>query len=487
MSVAEWKPHEGPQEFSLMQPPDVFETLYGGARGGGKTEAGIIWISEPVEHPRYNGLVLRKNSKDLTDWIRRSKWMLRSTGIDVAYNPPILRFPSGANINTGHLKDERAIDQYQGQEFHRMLLEELTQISTQDRYLQLLSSCRSTIPGLSPQVFATTNPGGIGHAWVKARFIDVGQPNIPFQDPDTGLYRIFIPSTIDDNPTLQALDPQYVKRIEALKNADPMLYRAWRYGDWDVFIGQMFNEWRRDRHVISALPTGLNLDACTRIMCFDWGYTNPACMLWLAVTPPDQNGVQFVFVYREVYVTEKTAEEWGKMLRVFHQYDKVDYCVLPHDCFSVKSDEMTIAKVIQKWVPDLSIREGRTLVREARMHRAAITHQLLSESPYGRPYLQVLGNCTNLIRTLPLLVREDNNPEVVDKRGEDHAFDALSMGLMTLSDDGVYRQPILRGQVTLSLPKQWSSDQDGNLGTGNFWDELRQSKQVNDTSAEFVE
>lgn len=86
-----------------------------------------------------------------------------------------------------------------------------------------------------------------------------------------------------------------------------------------------------------------------------------------------------------------------------------------------------------------------------------------------------------------MLVREDNNVEVVDKRGEDHAFDALSMGLMTLSDDGVYRQPILRSQVNLQLPRMWTADQEGNLGTGNFWDDLRKSNQVNNGSAEFTE
>lgn len=485
--MAEWRAHAGPQEYSLRMPPWIFEELYGGARGGGKTEAGIIWISEPIAIPRYNGLVLRKNAKDLSQWVRRTKWMLRSTGIDVAYNPPILRFPSGAIIETGHLKDERAIDQYQGGEYHRMLLEELTQISSVDRYLQLLSSCRSTVDGLTPQVFATSNPGGIGHAWVKARFIDVGSPNEVYFDRETELARIFIPSTIDDNPTLKEKDPQYIKRIEALKAVDPDLYKAWRFGDWDVFIGQMFAEWRRPKHVIEELPYGLQLQNCRRIMCFDWGYANPACMLWLAVTPPDANGVQRIFVYREIYVTEKTAEEWGKMLRVFNQYDKVEYAVLPHDCFSVKSDEMTIAKTIQKWVPDLAIREGRTLVADARMHRAAITHQTLADSPNGVPYMQVLGVCTNLIRTIGMLVRDENNPEVVDKRGEDHAYDALSMGLMSLVDDGYYHTPVLRDKVQLQVPSQWASDPTGNLATSNFWAELRQSKVENDSQAEAVD
>lgn len=485
--TATWKPHEGPQEFSLMQPADVFETLYGGARGGGKTEAGIVWISEPIDHPRYQGLVVRRNADDLSDWVRRSKWMLRATGLETAYKPPIFRFPSGAIVVTGHLKDAEAYTKYQGHEYHRILIEELTQIPTEDRYLQLISSCRSTVDGLDPQVFSTTNPGNVGHGWVKRRFIDPGQPNVPFTDPETGMNRIFIPSTIDDNPTLKEKDPNYVKRIEALKKVDPMLYRAWRFGDWDVFIGQMFGEWRREKHVLTALPPGLKLQDCRRVMAFDWGYSNPACMVWLAVTPPDRNGVQFVYCYREVYVTEKSAEQWGKMLKVFNQYDPVEYAVLPHDCFARKHDENTVASTIAKWCPELSIKEGRTLVTDARANRAAMTHQMLSDSPYGIPYLQILANCTNLIRTLPELVRDDGNPEVVDKNGEDHSFDALSLGLVTLQEDGYYNAPILRHQVQLKIPRQWAADDTGNLATGNFWEDLRKSRQVNDTNAEFPE
>lgn len=486
--TSEWHPHEGQQEFALMQPTDIFEELYGGARGGGKTEAGIIWISEPIDHPRYQGLVVRRNAEDLSDWVRRAKWMLRGTGIETAYKPPVLRFPSGAIVVTGHLKDDKSFTKYQGHEYHRQLIEELNQIPKEDLYLQLVSSCRSTIDGLNPQVFATTNPGGVGHAWVKSRFVDAGPPNVPYLDPETNLWRIFIPATIDDNPTLMRKDPQYVQRIEALKKVDPQLYKAWRYGDWDVFVGQMFNMWRREKHVITGLPPGLTLAHCRRIMCYDWGYANPACMIWLAIAPPNAQGVQHIYAYREVYITERTAEQWGKMLRVFQQYDPVEYAVLPHDCFSMKGGENTIAEVIQKWVPDLRIKEGRTLITDARMHRAAITLQMLADGSDNRPYLQVFANCTNTTRTLPGLVRDDNNPEVVDKRGEDHAYDALSLGLITAKEDGYYNPPLLRDQVRAEFPSQWSSNQAGDLTTSNLWEELQQSGQVNnDNKAEFVE
>ena len=216
-----WKANSGPQERALQA--NVFELLYGGARGGGKTEAGIIWLTDDIEHPRYRGLVIRRNADDLSDWIDRANRVYSLMGAKQVGKPPTFNFPEGAVVKTGHLKDDQAYTKYQGHEYARMLIEELTQIHTEKRYLQLLASCRSTIPELRPKIFLTTNPGEVGHAWVKNRFIDPTPPNVTHRDPETGHTRLFIPAKVDDNPVLMANDPGYVMRLEGLKNPDPQL------------------------------------------------------------------------------------------------------------------------------------------------------------------------------------------------------------------------------------------------------------------------
>lgn len=209
-----------------------FEVLYGGARGGGKTDAGMAWLLYEKDNPLYKALVIRRNADDLKDWVDRAKIMYQGTGAVFTGQPAEIRFPSGAVIRTGHLKDEDAYEKYQGHEYQKILIEELTQIPTELSYLKLISSCRSTVKGIQAQVFTTTNPGNAGHKWVKARFVDVSEPGKPFTDRVTGRTRIFIPATVEDNPVLIERDPNYVNFLNGLPDG---LRQAWRNGSWDAY------------------------------------------------------------------------------------------------------------------------------------------------------------------------------------------------------------------------------------------------------------
>lgn len=227
MIQSEWRPHKK-QEAALMS--TAFETLYGGSRGGGKTDAGMAWMLYPADNPQYRGLVVRKNYADLNDWLDRAEVMYSGMGAKFV-NRDEIRFPLGAKILVGHLSDAKAYMKYQGHEYQRELIEELTQIPSEDMYLKLISSCRSTIPGLEAKVFATCNPGGPGHSWVKKRFVDPAVPEKAFQDKVSGRTRIYIPATVDDNPVLMQRDPDYVKFLDSLP---PDLKSQWRYGSWDL-------------------------------------------------------------------------------------------------------------------------------------------------------------------------------------------------------------------------------------------------------------
>ena len=232
MEIA-WKPNPGRQTFALQRPE--FEILYGGARGGGKTDAGIAWLTRWIHHPKFRGLVLRRNAEDLKDWVDRASQLYAHLGGVATGKPTIFTFPSGAIIYTGHIKDQNAYTKYQGQQFQKIVWEELNHTPTEDSYEKVIQSCRSTIPELKPQIFANTNPGEVGHEWVKRRFIDVQEPMKPYYYEIEGitLDRIFIPATVDDNPVLMESDPTYIARLNSIK--DDATRMRWRYGSWDSY------------------------------------------------------------------------------------------------------------------------------------------------------------------------------------------------------------------------------------------------------------
>ena len=415
-----WKPHAGPQEEALRR--SETEILYGGARGGGKTDAGQVWLIEPeyVNNPRYRFLVIRKNHKDLSDWIDRARIMYSTLKVDTAGRE--LRFPSGAVGRTGHLKDKNAFSQYIGHEYHKLLIEELTLIPSFESYEKLLSSCRSTVPGLKPQVFATTNPGNAGHIWVKDRFVKHGPYN-PYQDPDSDEWRIFIPSTVYDNPTLMENDPAYERRLRAIK--DEKLRRAWLDGDWDVFEGQFFDMWDEKIHVYKSFKIPKEWP---RFRAIDWGYSDYFCCLWFAVGPDNH-----IWVYREFYRNRMTDGEYAESIRMLSKYDdgsdeRIAYTVGDPSSFSVtmpdtgKTRFETFAYNGVSVIPaDNNRVEGWSRVRE----------YLEVREYQGRPssWVHISEDCPNLIRTLPSLVHHERKVEDIEDGMEDHAPDTFRYGL----------------------------------------------------------
>lgn len=207
------------------------EILFGGGRGGGKTDTGIVWMTEPeyLQHPRYRGLVIRRNADDLRDWIDRAQFIYQPFRAFFSGQPTEIKFLKGSKLRTGHLKDENAYSKYQGHEYQKMLFEELTHIPREDDYEKLLASNRSTI-GLKPKVFATTNADGPGFKWVKNRWNIPDFPKEPVVTYSKGKKLVFIPSILEDNPILMNADPKYAQRLEGM--SDPEMVQAWRFGCW---------------------------------------------------------------------------------------------------------------------------------------------------------------------------------------------------------------------------------------------------------------
>lgn len=205
---------------------------------------------------RYRALIIRRNADDLKDWVDRAEAMYKASfgnAVEFVGKPVEIKFgKDGPIFRTGHLKDADAYRKYQGHEYQKMVVEELTQIPSEENYEDLTSSCRSTISEITPQVYCTTNPDGPGFYWVKERF---KIPDWPGRDPivtkatvtmpdqtTREITRVFIQALLSDNPELQTKDPSYEIRLASMK--DESRKKAWLQGFWGepIIEGVIFNE-----------------------------------------------------------------------------------------------------------------------------------------------------------------------------------------------------------------------------------------------------
>ena len=232
-----------------------FEIGIGGMRGGGKTAVGQAWLLDPeyMSNSNYSCLVLRKNSQDLEDWKFKFRKLTKGQ-IEIAGNPPKIRWPGGGQGILGHLADKNAIDHYVGQEYSKILFEELNLIPTEDEYLKVLASCRCSDPKLQPQTLSTFNPGNVGAVWIKKRFIDVAFEKA-YVDPVTGKARIFIRLFLKEN---EHLDSGYEAYLRGLP---PAIRSAWLDGNWEASLGNFFRRFPQLEQPFEIPEDDLNLYA----------------------------------------------------------------------------------------------------------------------------------------------------------------------------------------------------------------------------------
>ena len=292
-----WKPQ--PKQIAFMQRPE-FECLYGGAAGGGKSDALVVEALRQVHIPHYKGLILRKTYPQLTELIDKSLLIYPRAIPGARYNSTThtWNFPSGAKIIFGSMNHKQDRINYQGKSFDFIGFDELTHFEY-DEYTYLYSRCRPNGPGTRCYVRATTNPGGKGHNWVKDRFITAAPAMTPITEDievedNTGKTltikrdRIFVPATVFDNQELLNNDPGYIASLGMMPEAEK---RALLYGDWNSFSGQVFNEWRNDpkhyddrkwTHVVNPFPIP---ESWPILRGMDWGYSRPFSVGWYAVAP----------------------------------------------------------------------------------------------------------------------------------------------------------------------------------------------------------
>lgn len=417
------------------------EVLVGGSRGGGKTD-GILgeWLTH--SH-RYGadaiGLMVRRRRTELVETIERARALYVPLGARlVESNPPYITMASGARLRFGYLDRDADADVYQGHSYTRVYFEELGTFPSPEPYMKLMATLRSGA-GVPVGMRATGNPGGVGQAWVRARFVDPA-PGGWTPIVEGGRVRIFIPSRVHENPFL---GKDYVDNLRMV--GSPALVRAWLDGDWDAVAGQFFAEFRRDAHVINdrMLPR-----EWTRYRAMDWGFAAPFCALWLAVSDGAVPGIPrgALVVYREWYGSDRpnvgirlTADEVAAGIIERERFENVSFGVLDPSAYASDGGP-SIAERLNRAL--LAARKGHETrfppFRPADNRRVGgagamsgwdqVRARLRGDGE--RPALYISAQCAHLIRTLPMMQHDRDRPEDMDTDGEDHAVDALRYGVM---------------------------------------------------------
>ncbi len=436
MTDAVWKPQ--PAQVRFLRRPE-YEALYGGAAGGGKSEALVMEAVRQVHIPHYRALLLRKTYPELSELIAKSLQYYPRAFPGAKFNETKHRwiFPGGATVEFGamHRTSEKA--KYQGRAWDFIAFDELTHF-TWEEYSYLFSRSRPSGPGTRVYMRATANPGGIGHGWVKARFITAAPPatrivsEMGVRQPDGRIRtvtrdRVFIPARVYDNRILLDNDPNYIANLSLLPEAER---RALLEGDWDSFSGQVFTEWRDDpahyhdrrfTHVIAPflIPPGWPV-----YRGFDWGYARPFSVGWWAM---DQEGCMYRI--RELYGCTgdpNTGVKWtpSQLAAKIREIERDDPQLRDRRIHGIADPAIWDGSGGES-IADIMERAGVYFDRadHARISGKMQIHNRLAFDENGRAMLYVFSDCRQFLRTMPALVYSQTDVEDVDTAGEDHIYD----------------------------------------------------------------
>ncbi len=385
------------------------EVLFGGAAGGGKSYGQMVdALLFALKYPKSKQLVLRRTFAELEKSLIRTSLALFPREV-YSFNSTSHtgKFKNGSIIDFGYCAYENDVYQYQSAEYDVIRFDELTHF-TKSQYIYLISRVRGA-NAYPKQVKSTTNPGGIGHGWVKERFISPVNARDGFIGED-GMDRIFIPSLLDDNPFLMRSDPEYKKRLLALPKRER---RALLFGDWDIFEGQYFTEFSRSKHVTAAFEIP---SSWRKYRTIDYGLDRLAC-LWIAVAPDGH-----AFVYREYCESNlpisRAAEE---ILKRTPTKESIYATLAPPDLWS-RSQESGKSKAT------LFSEYGVALTKTSNDRECGwlAVKELLMERE-GGVGLSIFSQCDEIIRCLPALTVDKVRPTDCANEPHEitHAPDAL--------------------------------------------------------------
>ena len=437
-----WEPQPGPQT-DLLECP-VFEVFYGGARGGGKTESSIgDWLQHSSLYGEHAiGIFVRRKLTQLSEVIARTKQLFPLLGAKYNEQQKTWSMANGARLKFVYLERDSDAEEYQGHSYTRIYVEELTNFPLPGPIDKLRATLRSGA-GVPVGMRLTGNPGGPGHNWVKARYIDPAPQGFQIiremtelvfegQRQMVSLDRVFIPSKLGDNALLMRNDPTYILRLR--QSGSEALVKAWLEGDWSIVDGAFFDEWDEAKHVIPSrvwLPRIPQSALCFR--AFDWGSAKPFSVGWYALSDgtwglPKNALLKFAEWYgacgpnKGLKMTADLVAQ-GILEREKKFRNRVSYGVADPSIFIRDGGPSIAESMIVKGV------NWRRADNKRKAGAEAMRQRLVGAD--GLPALYFLDCCDDSIRTIPTLQHDDTDPEDVDTEAEDHAYDETRYACMS--------------------------------------------------------
>lgn len=420
---------------------------YGGARGGGKswavrTKAVLLC----AKYPGITVLIIRRTYPELQEnHIRPLVVMLKCRApkseriAEYNDNKKEITFPNGSRILFRYCANDNDVLNFQGLECDVLFVDEATQ-QTEER-ISKLNACIRGVNGFPKCAYYTCNPGGVGHGWVKRLFIDRH-----YKSGERAEEYSFIQAGVRDNAALMQSDPAYIRRLEALP---PKQRAAWLDGDWNIYEGAFFDDFRVTPDVSAARKAGCELTADELVQqrrwvhvipafdlnagasrgwnilrSYDFGYGKPFSCAWWAV---DYDGVLYRIL--ELYGCTDTPNE-GVRWTPDQQFAEIAKVEREHPWLKGKH----IEGVADPSIWDSS--RGESVAETAMKHRVYFTpgdneripgwmqcHYRLQFDADGYPQMYVFDNCDAFVRTVPLMLHSTVRVEDLDTTQEDHVCD----------------------------------------------------------------
>lgn len=458
-----WQPQPGPQ-MALVRCP-IFEVFYGGARGGGKTD-GVLgdFISHAGKYGKEAiALMVRRERVQLIETIERSREIYGPLGAKFNEQEKMWRFPDGARLRFAHLERDADAEAYQGHSYTRVYVEEIGNFPSPKPVMKLMATLRSSA-GIPVGFRATGNPGGPGHSWVKARYIDPAPQGWKrIVDPVSGLERIYIPSRVSDN---HYLGDDYIQRLRASGSGD--LVKAWLSGDWNAIEGAFFDCWSTVDHVVAPFPIP---DHWLRFRSMDWGSAAPFSIGWWAVASEtgklaDGHTIPrgCMVRYREWYGKgdKLTAEEVAQGIldrEPQAEHEQIRYGVLDPSAFAQDGGPSIAERMAMKHVLFRRADNRRVSGAGAMGGWDQMRARLKGDSD-GHPMVVCFSTCVDSIRTIPVLQHDPDRPEDLDTSAEDHAADDWRYACMSrpwIKPGKEDAKPIV-GLEALTMDRLWEDE-----------------------------